>query len=114
MDYYLNKADVTFTYHEYKKSGSIDYDIDFSMEMYQQLREYYYGNHELQMYKLDKPAQNFEIQANSSDGVYNSHISVTIIDDNVVLGSISVPYVASDGYFLTDEEAEYIKEHIKK
>ncbi len=114
VDYYLNKADVTFTYHEYKESGSIDYDIDFSMEMYQQLREYYLGNHELQLYKLDKPAQSFEIQANSSDGVYNSHISVEIIDDNVVLGSRSVPYVASNGYFLTEEESEYVKEHIKK
>lgn len=114
VDYYLNKADMTFTYFEYKKSGSIEYEIDFSMETYSQLREYNDEGHEKQTFKLDAPAHSFEIQANSTDGVYQGHISIMEYDDNMVLGARTVPYVAGKGYFLSDEECKYIKDHTKK
>lgn len=113
VDYYMNKADVTFTYYEYKESGSIEYEIDFSMEMYLQLRAYNDEGYEKQIFKLDAPPHSFEIRADSADGVYNGHISILEYDDNMVLGSKTVPYVAGKGYFLSDEEFNYIKDHIK-
>ena len=113
VDYYMNKADITFTYYEYKKSGSDEYEIDFSMEMYSQLRGYNDEGHEMQEFKLDAPPHSFEIKANSADGVYSGHISILEYDDNMVLGAKTVPYVAGKGYFLSDEEIKYIQSHIK-
>ena len=113
-DYYMNKADITFKYHDFEKSGTEEYNIDFSMEMFQRLRAYDDGNHEMESYKLDKPPVGFEIQADSADGVYNGHISLMEFDGNMVLGSEAVPYVPCKGYFLSEEDAEYVREHIKK
>ena len=113
VDYYMNKADITFTYYEYKKSGSDEHEIDFSMEMYSQLRGYNDEGHEMQVFKLDAPAHSFEIRVSSTDGVYDGHISVMEYEDNMVLGAKTVPYVAGKGYFLSDEEIKYIQSHIK-
>ena len=111
VDYYTNDADIMFTYHEYRQDGSIDRDIDFSMEMYMQLREYYSEDSSQQeLFKVDGPVQNFEIRAESSDGVYDGHITVNNIEGNVVLGSRIVPYVWCSGYVLTDEESAYLLE----
>ena len=114
VDYYMNKADITFKYHDFEKSGTIEYNIDFSMEMYQKLRGYDDGNHELELYKLDTPPIDFEIQADSADGVFNGHISIMEFDDKMVLGSGAVPFVPCRGYFLTEEDAKYVKEHIEE
>jgi len=105
---------MTFTYYEYKKSGSDEHEIDFSMEMYSQLRGYNDEGHEMQVFKLDAPAHSFEIRVTSTDGVYDGHISVMEYEDSMVLGAKTVPYVAGKGYFLSDEETQYIKSHIKK
>ena len=112
IDYYENDADMTFTYYEYKKSGSDEHEIDFSMEMYSKIRDLYNDESQLKSFKADRSVKNFEIKAESSDGVYDGHISVNVIDDSVMLGSKIVPNVVVWGYFLPEEEAKYIIEHI--
>ncbi|MBP3234906.1 MAG: DUF5104 domain-containing protein [Eubacterium sp.] len=111
-DYYENDADMTFTYYEYKKSGSDEHEIDFSMEMYSKIRDLYNDESQLKSFKADRQVKSFEIKAKSSDGVYDGHISVNVIDDSVMLGSKIVPNVVLRGYFLPEEEAKYIIEHI--
>lgn len=108
--FYASDADMTFTYYEYKQDGSIDRDIDFSMEMYMRLRKIYSDNaSQLKLFKSDGPIKSFDIRAVSSDGVYSGHITVNLIGDEVVLGSHVVPYVWCSGYVLSDEDAEYIR-----
>ena len=113
LDYYENRADLTFTYYEAGDKGTVKETIDFDRDLFNSLRSRYSRGEPDLTGRTSEIVKNFQILARSSDGVFDSSISIGCLNDQVILIKTTDSNGILKGYSISRDEAEKIKKIVK-